>query len=102
MQANNFVHDCGNQGPCHCGTPDDLANIQPETPDEIADRTAEPIILRVSPFEAEELDEYSFQTWEEYEVEEWRRTCELTHEDVLRNLRARAALMATTRKAQYA
>ena len=32
----------------------------------------------------EELDEYSYQTWEEYEAEEWRRTCELTHEDIVR------------------
>ena len=38
----------------------------------------------VLPLMAEELDEYSYQTWEEYEAEEWRRTCELTHEDIVR------------------
>ena len=32
----------------------------------------------------EELNEPSFQTWEEYEAEEWRRTCELTYEDIVR------------------
>ena len=32
----------------------------------------------------EQLDEASYQSWEEYEAEEWRRTCALTHEDILR------------------
>ena len=32
----------------------------------------------------EQLDEGGYQTWEEYQAEEWRRTCALTHEDILR------------------
>lgn len=34
--------------------------------------------------ENELLDEASFQTWEEWQAEEWRRTCALTHADILR------------------
>ena len=42
--------------------------------------------LDVRPLMAEELDEQTWeeQTWEEYEAEEWRRTCELTYEDIVR------------------
>ena len=36
----------------------------------------------------EGLSEYEYQTWEEYQAEEWRRTCELTHEDILRICKA--------------
>ena len=41
----------------------------------------EPKHLRV---DSEQLDEDSYQSWEEYEAEEWRRMGELTHEDILR------------------
>ena len=32
----------------------------------------------------EQLDEDSYQSWEEYQAEEWRRMGELSHEDILR------------------
>ncbi len=32
----------------------------------------------------EQLDEDSYQSWEEYQAEEWRRMGELTHADILR------------------
>ena len=34
--------------------------------------------------DSEQLDEDSYQTWEEYQAEEWRRMGELSHEDILR------------------
>jgi hypothetical protein len=34
--------------------------------------------------ENELLDEASFQTWEEWQAEEWRRTCALTYADIMR------------------